>query len=87
MITCSLPGYKRAIMNLRDGVPAITRKLLRRAEGLDLLDPGEDIHVTVTKETVVLSGEEVDFEFRDIDELLYPNPGYSMYGQSYREAP
>lgn len=86
MILNQLKHHEKATLERRGGVHHSVRCLLRRAIGLDILDPGEDCHVTTVERTIPLQdGSGYKMVFNTIDQLYWPQPGFSMCGQSYRE--
>lgn len=79
MIQSQLHTHERKMLDKREGTPHIMRQLLRRAEGLKLLEPGEDMDILEIKREVPLQdGSTYPIVFRVIRHLLYPAPGCSV---------
>ncbi len=77
MISSSLHTHERKLLDKREGTPHSVRQLLRRAQGLELLEPGEDMDILEVKRSIPLQdGTSYDMVFRNIRHLLYPTPGY-----------
>lgn len=77
MISSQLHTHERKMLDRREGITAPMRALLRRAKGLQLLEPGEDLKIIETKHSVPLQdGTSYDMVFRTITGLLYPPSSY-----------
>lgn len=78
MISSKLHTHQRKQLDTREGVTKPVRDLLRRALGLNLLEPGVDLDIVETKASIPLGdGKNYDMVFRTIVGLKYPPPGYS----------
>jgi hypothetical protein len=76
MIMNQLKGHEKAHLERRHGVHQSVRDLLRRA-GIDILDPGEDCHITETRRNIPLQdGSSYEMVFRVVDKLFFPITSY-----------
>lgn len=78
MIASKLHTHQRKQLDTREGVTKWVRDLLRRAPGLNLLEPGDDLHILeVPAEIPQRDGSTYRMVFHTITGLKYPSPGYS----------
>lgn len=78
MISSTLHTHQRKQLDTREGVTQPVRNLLRRALGLNLLEPGADLHIVETPaEIPQRDGSTYKMVFHTITGLKYPSPGYS----------
>lgn len=77
MIQSQLHIHERKLLDKREGTHPRMRALLMRADGLNLLDPGEDLDILEIKRDIPMQdGGTYPIIFRIIKRLLYPTPGY-----------
>lgn len=77
MIQSQLLGHERKLLDKREGVPHAVRVLLRRAQGLDILDPGEDLDIEeIKREFTLQDGTVMPIVFNVVRKLFYPVPGF-----------
>ncbi len=78
MIQSQLHTHERKLLDKREGTHPVMRALLRRAEGLELLEPGVDLDILEIKRDIPLQdGGTYPMVFRIIKRLLYPVAGYT----------
>lgn len=77
MIQSQLHIHERKLLDRREGTHPNMRTLLRRAQGLELLEPGADLDILEIKRDIPMQdGSSYPIVFRIIKRLLYPTPGY-----------
>lgn len=77
MIQSTLHTHERKLLDKREGTTARVRKLLSRADNLEILEPGEDLDIFEIERQIPMSdGTTMPIVLRIIRHLLYPTPGY-----------